>query len=346
MLERSDLRADALPSDLLQSTQPWVARGLVRHWPLVQAAQRSDHAFCEYLRGFGANSQVGLWRGAPDIDGRFFYNDDFTGFNFRREMGGFGNLLDELLALAQDTAPVATPVTAQNTAPNTQPPALYLGSTELDGAFPGLSQNNRLDLGAREPLASLWLGNRGRVAAHFDLPDNIACVVAGRRRFTLFAPEQVGNLYVGPLDLTPAGQPISLVDIAKPDLQRFPRFADALAQAHTAELMPGDAIFIPSQWWHTVQALDAVNGLVNFWWRQSPAFMDSPMNTLMLALMSLRDLPPAQRQAWKLLFDHYVFEAHAGTAAHVPAHAQGVLAPLTQDKARQLRAVLLNRLNR
>jgi Cupin-like domain len=330
MLERSDLRADALPKELLQSTQPWLARGLVRHWPLVQAARQSDRAFCDYLRGFGADSKVGLWRGAPEIEGRFFYNDDFTGFNFRRESSHFGTMLDELVALAQDS----------------KPPALYLGSTELDGSFPGLRQCNNLGLSEFDPLVSLWLGNRGRVAAHFDLPDNIACVVAGRRRFTLFPPEQVANLYVGPLDLTPAGQPISLVDIAQPDLQRFPRFAQALVHAQTVELMPGDALFIPSQWWHTVQALDAVNALVNFWWRQSPAYMDSPMNTLMLALLTLRDLPPAQRQAWQALFDHYVFEAEAGAAAHIPAHAQGVLGPITQDRARQLRAVLLNRLNR
>ncbi|MCV2360545.1 cupin-like domain-containing protein [Paucibacter sp. TC2R-5] len=333
MLERSDIRADALPADLLQSTEPVLLRGLVRHWPMVQAAQQSDQQFCDYLRGFGAAgaaTKVGLWRGAPAIEGRFFYNTDFSGFNYQREIAGFGALLDELLAQAK----VANP------------PALYLGSTELDGSFPGLRQANDLPLNVAEPLVSLWLGNRVRVAAHFDLPDNIACVVAGRRRFTLFPPEQVANLYIGPLDLTPAGQAISLVDIAKPDFERFPRYAQALAQAQTVELLPGDAVFIPSLWWHAVEALEPISALVNFWWRQSPAFMDSPMNTLMLALMTLRELPPAQRQAWEALFDHYVFHADAQTAAHIPPHAQGVLAPITPDRARHLRSVLLNRLNR
>ncbi len=330
MLERSDVRADALPVDLLQSTQPVLLRGLVTHWPLVQAALQSPQHFCDYLRGFGGNSQVGLWQGAPDIDGRFFYNTDFTGFNFQRVVGNFGALLDELLIQAR----------------NPQPPALYLGSTELDRSFPGLRQENDLGLAAQEPMVSLWLGNRARVAAHFDLPDNIACAVAGRRRFTLFPPEQVKNLYIGPLDLTPAGQPISLVDVARPDLVRFPRFAQALEHAQTAELMPGDAIFIPSQWWHAVQALEPVSALVNFWWRQSPAFMDSPMNTLMMALLSLRDLPPAQRDAWRSLFDHYIFGANEQTADHIPPSAQGALAPMTQDMARHLRAVLLHRLNR
>ena len=66
------------------------------------------------------------------------------------------------------------------------------------------------------------------------------------RRFTLFAPELVDRLYIGPLDLTPAGQPISLVDLAAPDLARFPRFAEALPQAQVVTLEPGDALFIPA----------------------------------------------------------------------------------------------------
>jgi len=322
-----DVSADAIPADVLQSTQPVLLRGLVRHWPLVQAAERSDADFCDYLRRFGAGTRLNLWRGAPEIGGRFFYNDDLSGFNYRSEVRPFGELLDELLAGTPD--------------------ALYLGSTEVDGAFPGLGRDNPLPaLAGLQPHVSLWLGNRMQVATHFDLPDNLACAVAGRRRFTLFPPEQVANLYIGPLDLTPAGQPVSLVDVTNPDLERFPRYAEALQHAQTFELLPGDALFIPSQWWHGVQALEPVSALVNFWWRQSPAFMDTPLNTLMMALLSLRDLPPAQRDAWRALFDHYVFDADERTAAHIPPAARGVLAPMTDDVARQLRTALRNRLNR
>jgi len=326
--ELSDVSAEAgIPADVLQSTQPVLLRGLVRHWPLVQTAQRSDAAFCDYLRGFGADTRLSLWRGAPETAGRFFYNADFSGFNFRHETRPFGALLDELLAGAPD--------------------ALYLGSTDIDRCFPGLRPPNDLAALTRfNPHVSLWLGNRTQVAAHFDLPDNIACVVAGRRRFTLFPPDQVANLYIGPLDLTPAGQPISLVDHARPDLERFPRYAEAARHAQLFELLPGDALFIPSQWWHGVESLGAINGLVNFWWRQSPAFMDTPLNTLLMALLSLRDLPPAQRDAWRALFDHYVFDANEQTAAHIPPAARGLLAPLDDDRARQLRLMLLNRLKR
>jgi hypothetical protein len=331
MPDRSDVSGDqalgAVPDEVLRSTQPVLLRGLVRHWPLVQAAQRSDGAFCDYLRGFGADTRLSLWRGAPEIGGRFFYDADFSGFNFRYETHSFGALLDELLAGTPD--------------------ALYLGSTDIDRCFPGLRQPNDLAGLARfNPLASLWLGNRMQVAAHFDLPDNIACVVAGRRRFTLFPPEQVGNLYIGPLDLTPAGQPISLVDHVRPDLERFPRYAEALKHMQTFELLPGDALFIPSQWWHGVESLEPISALVNFWWRQSPPFMDTPLNTLMMALLTLRDLPPAQRDAWRALFDHYVFDADGETAAHIPPRARGILDPINDGSARQLRAMLLNRLNR
>jgi hypothetical protein len=171
-------------------------------------------------------------------------------------------------------------------------------------------------------------------------------VAAGRRKFTLFPPEQLANLYVGPLDFTPAGQPISMVDLHQPDLARFPRFADALEQAQAAELEAGDAIFIPSMWWHHVEALEPFNILVNYWWRQSPPFMDTPTSALMLALLAVRDLPLAQRKAWQEIFRHYVFDSDGSEAAHIPPAARRVLAPLDDATARGLRGEIINRINR
>lgn len=322
--------AQALPDALLSGNEPVVLRGLVAHWPLVQAARQSPTAALGYLRGFTRDATVGAWIGPPAIEGRFFYNDRFDGFNFEARHLKLATVLD--LLQQQLDAPA--------------PPALYVGSTTVDACLPGLRTDNDVPLGPRDALASLWLGNRTRVAAHHDLPDNLACVVAGRRRFTLFPPEAVGDLYVGPLDFTPAGQAVSLVDAEQPDLATHPRYAQALACAQQATLEPGDAIFIPSLWWHAVSALDRLNGLVNYWWRQSPPHMDTPLNALLMALLSVRDLPPAQRQAWRRLFDHYVFEAGEHTAAHVPPAARGSLQPLDAPGARALRARLLRGLNR
>ena len=156
----------------------------------------------------------------------------------------------------------------------------------------------------------------------------------------------MSNLYIGPLDFTPAGQSISLVDFRKPDLDKFPKFAAAMEHAQFAELGPGDAIFIPSMWWHHVEALERFNVLVNYWWRQSPEYMDTPTNVLMHAILSVRELPPEQRRAWQELFRQYVFEASDETTAHIPANARRVLGPLDSDAARALRAQLLKKMNR
>lgn len=319
-----------LSDALLTSTEPLVLRGLAADWPLVRAGLASQRAAGDYLRRHYRGEQVVAMLGAPDIGGRFFYNEDLSGFNFANVRTGLGGVLDQLEAHRDDP----------------RPPAIYVGSTEVDLALPGLRAENDLDLGERQPYVSIWLGNQTRIAAHYDLPDNLACVAAGRRRFTLFPPEQLGNLYIGPLDFTPAGQPISLVDLRQPDFGRFPRFADALAQSLSAELEAGDAIFIPSMWWHHVEALTPFNILVNYWWRQSPGHMDTPVTTLMLALMTLRELPPAQRAAWREIFRHYVFDSDGSEAAHIPPAARRVLAPLDDAGARALRSQILNRMNR
>jgi hypothetical protein len=320
----------ALPDDVLLSTQPVVLKGLVAEWPLVRAGLESSQAAIAYIRKFYRDATVGALLGAPEIEGRFFYNEDLSGFNFKAVKLKLDVMLDEV----------------ERHRDAVKPPAIYVGSTTVDTCLPDFRGENDLGFGDRQPLVSIWLGNRTRIAAHHDLPDNIACVVVGHRRFTLFPPEQLENLYVGPLDFTPAGQAISLVDLVKPDLQRFPKFAEAARHAQVAELGPGDALFIPSMWWHHIEALDSFNVLVNYWWRQSPAFMDSPIGALMYAIMTMRDLPKEQRDAWSNLFRHYVFEADDQTAAHIPESARRALSPMDADLARDIRARLLQRLNR
>lgn len=320
----------ALPDEVLLSTQPLVLKGLVTGWPIVRAGLQSNQSAIAYIRKFYRGATVGALLGAPDIEGRFFYNEDVSGFNFKAVKLKLDVMLDEV-ARHRDAV---------------KPPAIYVGSTTIDTCLPRFRDENDLGFGDRNPLASIWLGNRTRIAAHHDLPDNIACVAVGHRRFTLFPPEQLQNLYIGPLDFTPAGQAISMVDFARPDLQRFPKFEEAVRHAQVAELGPGDALFIPSMWWHHIEALDSFNVLVNYWWRQSPAFMDSPISALMLAIMTVRDLPKAQRDAWFNLFRHYVFEADESTAAHIPEGARRALSPMDEDLVRDIRARLLQRLNR
>jgi hypothetical protein len=138
-----------------------------------------------------------------------------------------------------------------------------------------------------------------------------------------------------------------LVDLNNPDFDKFPKFEQALAAAQVAELSAGDALFLPSMWWHHVQGVEAFNVLITHWWRDTPAFMGRPNNALLLAILSLRNLPVEQRQAWKSIFEHYIFDHKEGDLDHIPENVRGMLSqPLDELSARKIRAELLNQLKR
>ncbi|GLP97635.1 cupin-like domain-containing protein [Paraferrimonas sedimenticola] len=328
--ELEGLSRSGLTDELLTRDTPWVARGLMADWPMVKAGQQGARHAREYLLQFYQGITVGTFSADAKYQGRYFYNEAMDNVNFERAPAKLDQVFTRLQQLEAES----------------DPSSLYVGSTTIDNCLPGFRQHNDVDLGERDALATIWMGNRSTIAAHYDLPDNLACVVAGRRRFTLFPPEQLENLYVGPLDFTPAGQSISLVDFDNPDFERFPKFREALANAQTVELEPGDAVFIPAMWWHHVKASTVFNVLINYWWRQSPAFMSAPHNALQHALMDIRALPKAQRKAWKAFFDYYIFEADESTHAHIPHEALASLGELDAHKAMRLRALLLNKLKR
>lgn len=308
---------------------PAVMRGLCADWPLAEKAGDPE-AVERYLLEHYDGSPVTAFHGEPADEGRLFYNDDVSALNFQQVRTRLDDVL-ERIRLAADQSPA---------------PTVYMGSTALDRCLPGIRNDNSLPTHDLPTTVRIWIGNRTRVAAHHDVMDNIACVCVGRRRFTLFPPGEVANLYLGPIDMTPAGQQISLVDPGNPDFERFPRYADALSAAGSAELEPGDAIYIPSMWWHQVDALSPINVLINHWWRDVPAWAGAPGDVLLHALIGLRALPKRQRDAWRHLFDHYVFDPPVDALDHIPEHSRGALGELDERAIRQLRTVLRNKLNR
>lgn len=321
---------DSIPANILISNEPVILRGLVKDWPIVQAGLRSNQEANAYIRKFYTDKPVIEYCGAPEMAGRYFYNDDFSAFNYDSQRVSMNFVLDKLIQHEADS----------------NPPTFYVGSTDVDIFLPGFRAENDLGLAEQKPTVSIWIGNQSRIPAHWDAPENIACCVIGKRRFTLFPPQQIENLYVGPLDHTPAGQSISLVDFAQPDFEKFPRFRTAIEHGMVAELEPGDALFLPSMWWHHVEGLSNFNALVNYWWRTAPAYMGAGINVLKHAMLSIRDLPEKEKAAWKSLFDYYIFGAADQAAQPIPESAQGVLGPMDELNARQLRAWLVNRLNR
>lgn len=312
---------------LREAKAPFVVRGLVADWPLVRAARRSSQAARDYLVAHHRDIPFTVSVGRPGGSDRLFY-DDAMAMNFATVRAKLPDILGQIARVedAADSRPI------------------YLASIDMRGFFDGLDEANRVDLGSRDPLASIWIGTRTRIAAHNDLPANLACVAAGRRRFTLFPPDQFANLHLGPLDNTPAGRAVSMVDFNAPDLDRHPRFAEALAHAQVAELEPGDAIHIPALWWHHVEGLAPFNILVNYWWRDQPRWLGQPQDALHHAILAIRELPENLKEHWRAVFDHYVFANDDAVTAHIPEGGRGVLDPLTPDSAGRLRSFLLRQL--
>jgi Cupin-like domain len=322
-----------LPIDeLLSSGQPAVLKGVAAGWGLVQAGLCSVADAMRYLRSFYNGKPVQYSFGEPDIEGRPFYTEDFAELNcvVRRER------LDEVLTQIELHLNDA------------RPPTYYVASLLVDSVLPGFQADNSFDLSMHgiDTPATIWIGNRTIASCHYDAPNNIACCAVGRRRFTLFPPEQICNLYPGPLKPTPGGQAVSVVDFDDPDLESHPRFREALSAGQWAEVEPGDAVFIPSMWWHHVEGLSAFNTLINYWWSSTPAFIPTPMHALYHAIWTIRDRPEREKQAWKQVFDYYVFGPGALATDHLPPAARGILAPIDDTRARQIRAMLIAKLNR
>jgi len=322
-------------ADLIADGRPAILRGIARDLPMVVAGREGPEAAIAWLKQFDGGRAVTAYIGDPAIGGRFGYGDDCTTLNFTRESGSLSGYLDRLCAGLDDP----------------DAPSTYIGSTDIDLYLPGLRAQAALPFGdpvftTNPPTVSIWIGNRTTAATHYDMSNNMACCLVGRRRFTLFPPDQVANLYPGPLEPTPGGQVVSMVDLRAPDLGLYPRFAEALDHAEVAELEPGDVVFYPALWWHNVEALDRFNAMINYWWNAVPRFMDTPMNTLLHGLLSLRDRPDHEKQAWRAMFDFYVFGQADQAGAHLPEQARGPLAPLDVTAARRLRAQVLQRINR
>jgi hypothetical protein len=326
---------ETIRREVIGSGQPAVLRGLVNDWPSVAAGRRAPAAMVDYLRGFDSGGAVDAIMTPPEVEGRVFYNAAMDGFNFIRNRLPLTQVAEQVLRYSAFA----------------RPPAVAAQSALIRDCIPGFALENRVTVLDAAVLPRIWLGNAITTPTHLDEWNNIGCVVTGRRRFTLFPPEQIVNLYIGPLDFAPTGAPMSLVSLRDPDLTRFPKFRAALAAAVSAELAPGDAIYIPPLWWHHVESLQSFNVLVNYWWDASGVGSVTPgsasgFDCLVQSILTLRGLPPATRAAWRALFDHYVFGPADDATAHIPENRRGVLGQLSASDAASVRAYLADRLRK
>lgn len=327
---------DQIPFDeLLDANEPVILRGLVADWQLVKDGKVSPKKAMESLERYSNGSPVGVYIAPSETNARFFYNSDCTGFNYEHKRVDLSEIFAKIRANQDDA----------------DHPYCYMNSLTLDEQFPGLREEGDLQFNHpvftnNKPLAKIWLGTESIASAHYDVPSNIACCVLGSRRFTLFPPEQIHNMYPGPLEPTPGGQVVTMVDFKKPDFERFPRARLALDAALIVDLEPGDAVFYPSMWWHQVEAFAPFNIMINYWWRTAPAYMGNPLDIVMHAILGLRDRSESEKKAWREVFDYYVFGSADTPREHLPEAAHGHLANVDDNTARRLRALVKSSLNR
>jgi hypothetical protein len=333
----TDCASDALDEIIFSAKKPVIIKGLINHWKLVEQGRQSDTSAMHYLKAHYNGRPSVACIGSPDIQGRFFYDADRTQLNYQAQQMKVDEVLDLIQAGFTDKNPTS----------------YYIASNVIDTHFPDFRNEN--DIIIPRPIAdypledvriSIWIGNRTTACCHYDASDNLACCVVGKRRFTLFPPDQIANLYPGPLSPTPGGQALSMVDFTNPDFTKYPKFAEAIKHGQIAELEAGDALYLPSMWWHQVESQNPFNVLVNYWWSNSAKHMGPALNVLYHALLSLRDKPEHERQAWKHIFDYYIFDNPEQAGAHIPDEARGYLGEIDAAKSKMLRAMLLNKLNR
>jgi hypothetical protein len=328
--ELRGVSAASFNDEIVPAQEPVVLRGAVADWPAVRAGRESPQAIANYLRALDNGTPADTMIGAPAIAGHFFYNDDLTGHNFERRPLRVAEVLDRLMQLLDQP----------------QAESIYVGSVPTPKNFPAFTRDHAMPLLDPGIVPRVWFGNRVTVQTHYDISSNMACVVAGKRRFTLFPPEQIANLYVGPVDFTLAGQPISMVKLENPDFERYPRYREALAAAQGAELEPGDALFIPYMWWHHVQSRDSFNVLVNYWWEETPLWQGSPFEALLHGILSVKNLSPRKRAIWQNMFQHYVFQQNGDPVAHLTQRQRGIQADANPRLAEYIRQQLINLLSR
>ena len=196
----------ALPDERARSTEPLVLRGLAAHWPMVRAARESPRAAVDYLIQFYRRGAAGVDVGLPEIGGRFFYNDDLSGFNFRPEQVPLDVVLDTLRSTRT--------IRSARRSTSARPPSIRAAR---------VSATRTTSTSARAIRSPASGSAIARASPRITICRTISPAsprADGASRCS--RPTNLPNLYIGPLDFTPAGQAISLVDFAKPGLRALP----------------------------------------------------------------------------------------------------------------------------
>ncbi|KAK2532407.1 Hspbap1 [Columba livia] len=133
-------------------------------------------------------------------------------------------------------------------------PEIFQDIRWSDFGFPGR--------GGKE--STLWIGSEGaNTPCHLDSYGcNLVLQVQGRKRWHLFPPGDTSFLYPTRIPYEESSI-FSKVNVANPDLKRFPEFRNTTA--HVVTLNPGQVLLVPRHWWHYVESIDPITVSINSW---------------------------------------------------------------------------------
>lgn len=138
----------------------------------------------------------------------------------------------------------------------TQPTDLRIFFYEILKKMPELLNDFEYpDIGLKffKKLPALFFGGgESKVFMHYDidLPDSMHFHFDGHKRVTLFSPEQTKFLYRVPFAI----HNLESIDMDNPDFDTFP--ALQYVKGIQANMQHGDALYMPSGYWHYIKYLD------------------------------------------------------------------------------------------
>jgi len=198
--------------------RPVILTGIASRWPAIERWTP------EYLRSVAGDNPVNFHY---DENGNFqrWYTSPDDREERQLTLGEFLDMLDS----------------------GEQVDRYYMTEHSLRDVSPQLLGDVDLSRYIDDAEPELFLGRETKMPLHYHgVTEALLCQLQGRKRVTLYHPNQYGKLYPGrwyrPAPL------FSRVDASSPDLERYPKFG----QAEPIEfwLEPGEILYIPVGWWH------------------------------------------------------------------------------------------------
>ena len=236
-----------LRNEFVPSNCPALLRSALQDWAPVLSWSDDD-----YLRSAAPDSKVSARRVDLQTGGCV------ASGSYESDEISWPSLVDSLVAASQ---------AGSSAAPH------YAAQLRLRTTLPALFADTRPEPSLLRALGAVWrnapsayIGCGARTPLHFDLLENIFCVVTGVKHVALWPPADGVLLYPG----DDGGAAFSLADIYSPDLDAFPLLREAQSRALHVQVSAGDALYIPVGWWHAVSTPPGVRSISVSYWAQQP----------------------------------------------------------------------------